>query len=134
MAFYEDLSESIVNELYGGDQMYNNIYNIVLAKKWTMETLLKIATLANVDIDTSDGELHVLPNGVVNNVEVDNKYNGGDTVGYHQYLYSALGITTAPAAVSPPRMKTATSNSLFKTMQMQICTTTSLISLTIKLV
>ena len=90
MAFYEDLSESIVNELYEGDQMYNNIYNIVLAKKWTMETLLKIATLANVDIDTSDGELHVLPNGVVGNVEVDNKYNGGDTVGYHQYLYSAL--------------------------------------------
>ena len=90
MAFYEDLSESIVNELYEGDQMYTNIYNIVLAKKWTMETLLKIATLANVDIDTSDGELHVLPNGVVGNVEVDNKYNGGDTVGYHQYLYSAL--------------------------------------------
>ena len=90
MAFYEDLSESIVNELYDGDQMYSNIYNIVLAKKWTMETLLKIATKANIDIDTSDGELHVLPNGVKNGQEVDNKYNGGDTVGYHQYLYSAL--------------------------------------------
>ena len=90
MAFYEDLSESIVNELYEGDQMYSNIYNIVLAKKWTMETLLKIATKANIDIDTSDGELHVLPNGVKNGQEVDNKYNGGDTVGYHQYLYSAL--------------------------------------------
>ena len=90
MAFYEDLSEAIVDELYEGDQLYSNIYNIVLAKKWTMETLLKIATKANIDIDTSDGELHVLPNGVSNGQEVDNKYNGGDTVGYHQYLYSAL--------------------------------------------
>ena len=90
MAFYEDLSEAIVDELYEGDQLYSNIYNIVLAKKWTMETLLKIATKANIDIDTSDGELHVLPNGVKNGQEVDNKYNGGDTVGYHQYLYSAL--------------------------------------------
>ena len=55
-----------------------------------METLLTIAELANVDVDTSDGELHVLPNGVVNQQEVNNKYKGGDTVGYHQYLYSAL--------------------------------------------
>ena len=90
MDFYEDIAERIVNELYGGDQMYNNIYDVVAAKKWTMDTMLRIAKLANVDIDRTDGELHVLPNGIVGNVEVDNKYNGGDTVGYHQYLYSAL--------------------------------------------
>ncbi|MBE6699024.1 MAG: hypothetical protein E7584_02135 [Ruminococcaceae bacterium] len=91
MNFYEDLADSIVNDLYGGDRLYSNIYNIVTAKKWTMETLLTIAQKANIDIDTSDGALHVLPNGVnSNHEEVENKYKGGDTVGYHQYLYSTL--------------------------------------------
>ena len=91
MDFYEDLSDSIVNDLYGGNQLYSNIYNIVLAKKWTMETLLKIANKANIDIDKTDGALHVLPHGVGQDGQtVDNKYNGGDTVGYHQYLYSTL--------------------------------------------
>lgn len=92
MDFYEDLSESIVDDLYGGDQVYSNIYNVVLAKKWTMETLLKIANHANIDVDKTDGALHVLGNGVSGNdgQEIENKYKGGDTVGYHQYLYSAL--------------------------------------------
>ena len=54
----------------------NNIYNIVLNNRWTMETMLTIATEANIDIDTSDGELHVLPDGVVNGQEVNNKYKG----------------------------------------------------------
>ena len=91
MDLYEDYSDSIVNELYGGDQMYSNIYNIVLAKKWTMETLLTIATKANIDIDKTDGALHATGHGVGSNHElVENKYKGGDRVGYHQYLYSAL--------------------------------------------
>jgi hypothetical protein len=55
-----------------------------------METLLTIAEIANVDAGQDGGELHVLPDGIVNGVEVTNKYVGGDTVGYHQYLYSAL--------------------------------------------
>ena len=91
MDFYEDMSDSIVNDLYEGNQLYSNIYNIVLAKKWTMETLLKIANQANIDVDKTDGALHVLPHGVgTDGQTVDNKYNGGDTVGYHQYLYSTL--------------------------------------------
>ncbi len=89
MEFYADIAESVVEE-FKGDMTYSNIYNLVTAKKWTMETMLTIATLANIDIDTSDGALHVLGDGVVNGKEVTNKYNGGDTVGYHQYLYSAL--------------------------------------------
>ena len=91
MDLYEDYAEDIVNELYGGDQMYSNIYNVVLAKKWTMETLLTIATKANIDVDKSDGALHATGHGIGANHEVvDNKYRGGDRVGYHQYLYSAL--------------------------------------------
>ncbi len=89
MEFYADIVDTIIEE-FKGDETFSNIYNIVLTNKWTMDTLLKIATLANIDVDTSDGELHVLPDGVVNGQEVNNKYKGGDTVGYHQYLYSAL--------------------------------------------
>ena len=89
MEFYNDIVETIV-EAFEGDFTYSNIYNIVLANKWTMETMLTIAELANVDAGQDGGELHVLPDGVRNNVEVTDKYPGGDTVGYHQYLYSAL--------------------------------------------
>jgi hypothetical protein len=89
MEFYNDIVESII-EAFGGDVTYNNIFNVVLNKKWTMETLLTIAEIANVDAGQDGGELHVLPDGIVNGVEVTNKYVGGDTVGYHQYLYSAL--------------------------------------------
>ena len=90
MDFYADIVETVVDEIFEGDELYNNIYDVVLSNKWTMDTMLKIAQKANVDIDTSDGALHVLPNGVQGGVEVDNKYPGGDTVGYHQYLYSAV--------------------------------------------
>ena len=89
MEFYADLAEAIVEE-FEGDITYSNIYNVVLNNNWTMDTLLRIATIANVDIDSGDGDLHVLPDGVVNGQEVNNKYKGGDIVGYHQYLYSAL--------------------------------------------
>ena len=89
MEFYNNIIETII-ETFGGDITYSNIFNVVLANKWTMETLLTIAEIANVDAGQDGGELHVLPDGVVGGVEVTNKYVGGDTVGYHQYLYSAI--------------------------------------------
>ena len=76
MEFYEKLVESIV-EAFDGNMEYSNIYKLVASKKWTMDTMLKIATMANVDFDTSDGsDLSVI--------------DKGDTIGYHQYFYSAL--------------------------------------------
>ena len=77
MKFYENLKDSIVDDLFGGDPMYSNIYNIVTAQKWTMDTMLKIATLANIDVDKNDGaDLSVI--------------DKGDTIGYHQYFYSTI--------------------------------------------
>ena len=76
MDFYADLVDSIV-ELFEGDVDYANVYNLVTSKKWTMDTMMKIATMANIDFDTSDGsDLSVI--------------DKGDTIGYHQYFYSAL--------------------------------------------
>ena len=76
MDFYADLVDSIV-ELFGGDPEYANVYNLVTSKKWTIDTMMTIATMANVDFDTSDGsDLSAI--------------NKGDTIGYHQYFYSAL--------------------------------------------
>lgn len=57
--------------------MYSNIYNLVTAKKWTMDTLLKIAEKANIDRDKTDGD----------DLSVIDK---GDTMGYHQYFYSTI--------------------------------------------
>ena len=76
MDFYADLVDSIV-ELFEGDVDYANVYNLVTSKKWTMETMMKIATMANIDFDTSDGS----------DLSVVDK---GDTIGYHQYFYSTL--------------------------------------------
>ena len=90
MDFYKDIVETII-EAFGNDTAYSNIYNIVLNGNWTMDTLLTIAELANIDAGQDGGELHVLPNGIgPNQQENPTKYSGGDTVGYHQYLYSAL--------------------------------------------
>ena len=75
MEFYEDLSDTFVEE-FGNDPAYYNLYNVVLSKKWTMETMLMMARIANMDCDTSDGSLSVL--------------DKGDSVGYYQYLYSSL--------------------------------------------
>ncbi len=76
MDFYESLADSIV-ELFGNDIVYSDIYKLVTSKKWTMDTMMQIATLANIDFDTSDGsDLSVI--------------NKGDTIGYHQYFYSTL--------------------------------------------
>ena len=77
MDFYEDMSDSIVDDLFDGNPLYSNIYNLVTAKKWTMDTLLKIATHANIDVDKNDGD----------DLSVIDK---GDTMGYHQYFYSTL--------------------------------------------
>ena len=89
MEFYSDLVETIV-EVFDYDVTYANIYDVVMSKKWTMETMLKIAELANVDMDDSDGSsLSAIDNG--------------DIIGYHQYFCSTLwyfygsgGRITAP--------------------------------------
>ena len=74
MEFYEKLTDNIV-AAFGGDQTYASIYDVVTTKKWTMDTMMKIATMANIDVDTNDGDdLSVIDHG--------------DTIGYHQYLYS----------------------------------------------
>ena len=76
MEFYSDLVDSIV-DIFEGDVDYANIYKIVTAKKWTMDTMMQIATMANIDMDTGDGsDLSVITKG--------------DTIGYHQYFYSTL--------------------------------------------
>lgn len=75
MDFYENIKETIV-ALFGGDKTYENIYDVVNEKKWTMDTMMKIATKANIDRDDSDGDLSVI--------------DKGDTIGYHQYLYSTI--------------------------------------------
>ena len=76
MDFYADLTESIV-EAFGGDTSYADIYTLVTAKKWTMETLMTIATMANIDADETDGD----------DLSVVDK---GDTIGYFQYFNSAI--------------------------------------------
>ena len=71
---YEQYAEAIVDE-FGGDQLYADIYNVVRAGKWTMDTLLKIAEKASVDADTADGVLGSNPS---------------DEIGYFQYNGSAV--------------------------------------------
>ena len=71
---YEQYAETIV-EQFGGDQLYNDIYNVVRAGKWTMDALLKIAEIASVDADTADGNLGSNP---------------ADEIGYFQYNGSAV--------------------------------------------
>ena len=76
MDFYENLVESIV-EAFDGDTSYADVYTLVNSKKWTMETLMTIATMANIDADETDGsDLSVI--------------DKGDTIGYHQYYNSAI--------------------------------------------
>ena len=89
MEFYANIVDTIIEE-FEGNTAFGNIYNIVLSNKWTMDTMLKIATLANVDAGQDGGGLHVLPNGTNGGTLVPDRYPGGDVVGYHQYLYSAL--------------------------------------------
>ena len=76
MDFYEDLVDSIV-ELFGGDTSFSNVYNLVNSKKWTMENMMTIASMASIDRDATDGS----------DLSAVDK---GDTVGYFQYFYSTL--------------------------------------------
>ena len=73
MQMYNDLSETIVDTF--GEDIYANIYELVTEKLWTMDTMLTIAELCNVDQNKSDGPLDVSKN---------------DTVGYFQYSASPL--------------------------------------------
>ncbi len=71
LAMYRDLSESIV-DLFD-DDTYANPYTMVTNNLWTMDTMLTIAELANVDVNKADGRLNPLV---------------GDTVGYYHYYYA----------------------------------------------
>ena len=75
MEFYEDLSASIV-EAFEDNTDYADIYTLVTTKKWTMDTMMKIATMANVDAGNDGGDLSVI--------------DRGDRIGYHQYYNSTL--------------------------------------------
>ena len=75
MELYHDLADVFVEE-FEGDPAYTNIYNIVLDHKWTMETMMTMAELANFDINPNDGSLSAA--------------DKGDMVGYYQYLYSPI--------------------------------------------
>lgn len=89
MDFYADIADS-VKAAFGNDPAYENIFNIVLKNEWTMDTMLAIAQIANVDIEEGNGPLHASTHGQSNGELVEGKYPGGDTVGYFQYLYSTL--------------------------------------------
>ncbi len=75
VGFYSDVADSIV-EAFGNDPAYRNIYNVVLDHKWTMETMMTMAELANFDRNPNDGALSAI--------------GKGDLVGYYQYLYSPI--------------------------------------------
>ena len=74
LSLYEDLTETIV-EAFGGNLLWEDIYNVVKAKQWTMDNMLKIAEIATIDANTEDGALG-------NNSE--------DRIGYCQYATSTL--------------------------------------------
>ena len=71
LELYRDYAEQLVDAF--GDEVFGNPYKIVTEKYWTMDTMLTIAEIANVDINKADGAL---------NPEV------GDTVGYYEYYYT----------------------------------------------
>lgn len=76
MDFYEDLVESIV-DAFDGDTSYADVYTLVNSKKWTMENMMTIATMANIDVDETDGpDLSAI--------------DKGDKIGYHQYFNSTI--------------------------------------------
>ena len=70
---YEQYKDAIVTEF--GDPTYSDIYKVVRAGKWTIETMLTIAKIATVDADKSDGVLGS---------------NSEDAIGYFQYSESAV--------------------------------------------
>ena len=74
MEFYRDISDSIVDVFE--NTSYQNIYNVVQSGKWTMDTMMQIAEIANADMDYSDGTLSAI--------------DKGDYIGYYQYLNSSI--------------------------------------------
>ena len=54
LEMYRDYIERFV-ELFDNDPTYADIYSLVLGKKWTIETMLTMATAINVDANDSDG-------------------------------------------------------------------------------
>ncbi len=73
MKMYNSLADAITEEFE--DEAYTDIYSLVLGKKWTMDTMMRIAHLATVDADTADGALDI---------------SKGDTLGYYQYTEATL--------------------------------------------
>ncbi len=75
LEMYNDYIEDFV-ELFDNDPTYADIYNIVLGKKWTIDTMLKMATHINTDVNDSDGfALGSQP---------------GDILGY--FAYTGMGV------------------------------------------
>ena len=54
LEMYTNYIETFV-ELFDNDPTYADIYSLVLGKKWTIETMLTMATAINTDVDDSDG-------------------------------------------------------------------------------
>jgi hypothetical protein len=75
LEMYGDYIQTFV-ELFGNDPMYADIYSLVLSKKWTIETMLTMATAINTDVNDSDGfALGSQP---------------GDILGY--FAYTGMGV------------------------------------------
>lgn len=72
LPLYNEISEGMV-ELFE-DSIYNNIYDLVSANRWTMEALLWMSKLSTDDID-DDGIFET---------------NGDDSIGYFQYAAAPL--------------------------------------------
>ena len=74
MELYSKYVDDIV-EQFNGDARYADIYNLVADGRWTVDTMLKIAELASIDVDDTDGNLGAFE---------------WDRVGYFQYNASAI--------------------------------------------
>ena len=75
LEMYNDYVDYFV-ELFGNDPTYADIYSLVLNKKWTIDTMLTMATAINCDVDDSDGKaLGSQP---------------GDVLGY--FAYTGMGL------------------------------------------
>ena len=75
LEMYTNYIETFV-ELFDNDPTYADIYSLVLGKKWTIETMLTMATAINTDVNDSDGfALGSQP---------------GDILGY--FAYTGMGV------------------------------------------
>ena len=75
LEMYEEYIDTFI-DIFDGNPLYADIYNLVLSKKWTIDTMLKMATHINVDVDDSDKQaLGSQP---------------GDILGY--FAYAGMGI------------------------------------------